>query len=96
MESRQRVALALDHKEPDRAAVDYWATAAGTATAAPRRRAMPLDRTCLQHRQRRSRPFSDFGSAAILGALLTCLIWKARPETEAAPEMSHPSPASCS
>jgi len=27
--------------------------------------------------------FITFGSAALLGALLTCLIWKARPETEA-------------
>ena len=26
MDSRQRVALALDHKEPDRVPIDYWAT----------------------------------------------------------------------
>ena len=31
MDARQRVALALDHKEPDRVPVDYWATAAVTA-----------------------------------------------------------------
>ncbi|MBM3333847.1 hypothetical protein FJY63_04225, partial [Candidatus Sumerlaeota bacterium] len=31
MDARQRVALALDHKEPDRVPVDYWATTAVTA-----------------------------------------------------------------
>lgn len=31
MDSRQRVALALDHKEPDRVPIDYWATSTVTA-----------------------------------------------------------------
>ena len=31
MDARQRVALALDHKEPDRVPIDYWATSTVTA-----------------------------------------------------------------
>lgn len=31
MDSRQRVALALDHKQPDRVPIDYWATSAVNA-----------------------------------------------------------------
>lgn len=31
MDSRQRIALALDHKEPDRVPIDYWATSTVTA-----------------------------------------------------------------
>ncbi|MHC4405461.1 MAG: uroporphyrinogen decarboxylase family protein [Planctomycetota bacterium] len=31
MDARQRVALALDHKEPDRVPIDYWGTAAVNA-----------------------------------------------------------------